>query len=279
MPASITTDRGRQFESALFTSLTKLLGSTRIRTTSYNPQSNGVVERFHCQLKASLKSHLDPSRWTEYLPITLLGIRATVKSDIACSPAELVYGTSMRLPGQFVDPAKDTTLLDCSSFVDQLQHHMAQLSPARTRVTGTAVHIPKDLQSCTHVYVRCDAVRKPLQPPYNRPFLVLGRNDKHFTVSISNKREQVSIDRLKVAYTEAITDESTTTSNSSGTHQAVQDVPAHANTYSPPRAPPSKLPVTPQLPASPQTPPVTRTTKSGRHVRWPKRYVEVNDIG
>ena len=37
-PATITTDRGRQFESALFESLTRLLGSTRFRTTSYHVQ-------------------------------------------------------------------------------------------------------------------------------------------------------------------------------------------------------------------------------------------------
>lgn len=39
-PLTITTDQGTQFESALFTALTRLIGANRIRTTPYHPQSN-----------------------------------------------------------------------------------------------------------------------------------------------------------------------------------------------------------------------------------------------
>ena len=47
VPHIITTDRGKQFESHLFASLTHFLGSTRIRTTAYHPNANGLVERLH----------------------------------------------------------------------------------------------------------------------------------------------------------------------------------------------------------------------------------------
>ena len=52
--ATITTDRGAQFESKLWDDLCNQFGIIRNRTTSYHPQSNGMVERFHRQLKAPL---------------------------------------------------------------------------------------------------------------------------------------------------------------------------------------------------------------------------------
>lgn len=47
VPINVTSDQGVQFESKLFNEFSKFLGFHRIRTTSYHPQSNGMVERFH----------------------------------------------------------------------------------------------------------------------------------------------------------------------------------------------------------------------------------------
>ena len=46
-PEVITTDRGQQFTSGLWQSFVRLLGSFALKTTSYHPQANGMVERFH----------------------------------------------------------------------------------------------------------------------------------------------------------------------------------------------------------------------------------------
>ena len=111
VPSTITTDRGRQFESALWQQLMRLLGSKRIRTTSYHPIANGLVERLHRQLKAALKACPHPTNWTDTLPMVLLGIRTAWKDDIRCTTAELVYGTFLRVPGEFFDESKETPQL------------------------------------------------------------------------------------------------------------------------------------------------------------------------
>lgn len=108
VPSTITTDRGRQFESSLCNKLMTLLGTTRIRTTAYQPIANGMVERFHRTLKASLKAQHNTFSWTISLAHVLLSLRATVKQDIKCTPADLTYGSPLRLPGELFD-AKPTS--------------------------------------------------------------------------------------------------------------------------------------------------------------------------
>ena len=61
------------------------------------------------------------------------------------------------------------------------------------------------LQTCTHVFVQHDAIRKPLQAPYDGTYEVLIRNKKHFTLNIKGHKEVVSMERLKPAFTDLTT--------------------------------------------------------------------------
>ena len=89
-----------------------LLGTKRSRTTSYHPQANGMVERFHRQLKSALKAQPNPDAWMTTLPLILLGIRTALKRDINSTVAEMVYGTTLCLPGEFFTSSSTTSLPD-----------------------------------------------------------------------------------------------------------------------------------------------------------------------
>ena len=197
--STIITDRGRQFESSLWNELTKLLGSKRARTTAYHPQSNGMVERFHCQLKATLKAQPNSQAWMDSLPLVLLGIRTALKEDIHSSAAEMVYGTTLRLPGEFFAPPSSLSS-NPAAFVRQLRAHMQRIQPSPPRSTVRKSQVSDALSTCTHVFVRADNVRKPLQPPYNGPYLVVACADKYFTLNINGRKETVSMDQLKPAH-------------------------------------------------------------------------------
>ena len=134
VPSTITTDRGAQFESALWTELMKYLGTIRLRTTSYHPQANGLIERFDRQLKAVLRAQSTPDSWTESLSLVLLGIRTAVKEDLQFSTAELVYGTTLRLPGDFISSSLLPAPFDYTNYVTRLRCFMVDLKakPPRT---------------------------------------------------------------------------------------------------------------------------------------------------
>lgn len=57
VPTQITTDQGRQFESSLFKEFAKVIGTKVFHTTSYHPQANGQIERWHRFLKNVIKCH------------------------------------------------------------------------------------------------------------------------------------------------------------------------------------------------------------------------------
>lgn len=243
IPARITTDQGRQFESALFKQLNATLGIQHLRTTAYHPQANGIIERWHRALKTALKAKLT-EKWTEELPLVLLGLRSAHKEDLNATPAEMTLGTTLRLPGQFFEPSKQD--VNDGDFIKTLKDIMNRFRPTpTTHHSGSNFFIHNELKNCKHVFVRCDAHTTPLQPPYNGPYEVIKHGEKIFKISIKGKTQNISIDRLKPAFIETNLP-TATTSNNGGDGQNKT-----ATTNS--------------------TPTEHKTTRSGRRVNIPSR--------
>ncbi|GBO38179.1 hypothetical protein AVEN_104464-1 [Araneus ventricosus] len=111
----------------------------------------------------------------------------------------MVYGTNLRLPGEFfMEPSSE---LDPETSVGKLQSYMNNLIPIKTQhPTNQKIFLHKNLKSSSHVFVRIDRVKKSLEPAYEGLFPVLTRQEKYFTVTIKGKNVNISIDRLKPAY-------------------------------------------------------------------------------
>ena len=75
VPMTVVTDRGCQFTDELCSTMCKKLHIFHRTTTSYYPKSNGIIERVHRNLKASLRAKCTSSSWTSELPWILLGLR------------------------------------------------------------------------------------------------------------------------------------------------------------------------------------------------------------
>lgn len=176
-----------------------MVGFQHKRTTAYHPQCNGLVERLHRQLKAAIVCHENQS-WTEALPLVLLGLRSALKDDIHASPAELVYGETIRLPGDFFHESAPETI-DLTDFITRLRKVMYEIKPVpATRHCDKKVFIHKDLTTASHVFLRDDTVRGALKPAYSGPHEVLERKGKIYKIIVKGKEQTVSVDRLKPAY-------------------------------------------------------------------------------
>ena len=129
----------------------------------------------------------------------MLGLRTAPKEDLQCSTAEMVYGQPLRVPGDFLPNASAPWSASAQQVCLQDAAEIFALIP--TAQHGTQVsRVPADLRSAEHVFIRHDAHRGPLRPPYDGPFRVLEHGDKHLVVDLGGKAERVSVDRVKAAH-------------------------------------------------------------------------------
>jgi cleavage and polyadenylation specificity factor subunit 1 len=135
------------------------------------------------------------------LPLVLLGLRSAWREDPDCSPAELVYGTSLCLPGEAFSQHESRTCQPSALFLTSLQQSMRKLlPPAPLFHGGSPSFVPNNLSATGYVFVRRDSHKGPLQRPYTGPFKILRTNSKFFTVLVNGKSDVISVDRLKPAF-------------------------------------------------------------------------------
>ena len=99
-PSVLLSDQGAQFMSSLVKETCDYLLVTKINTTAYHPQTNGLTEKFNgtlCQI-LSIYGKENQSNWDELIPTALFAYRTSIQETTLQTPFETLYSRTPRLP-------------------------------------------------------------------------------------------------------------------------------------------------------------------------------------
>jgi hypothetical protein len=114
IPAEILTDQGSNFQSETMAELCKQLGTKQLRTTSYQPQTDGAIERFNQNLGNMLTTHThnNPREWDEHLGYIFAAYNTTPHSSTGDTPFFLLKGRDAIEPTDLRPPLRNRYLED-----------------------------------------------------------------------------------------------------------------------------------------------------------------------
>ena len=198
LSSDISSDRGPQFTSQLWQDLSDLLRTKLHWTMPYHPQANGLMERFHRSMKTSLRACCLSPSWISKLPWVMLGLRTMPKDELGTSPAELVFGSPLTVPGEFLSHGQGEPVPE---LLHRLCDNVADLQPIPpVHHASPTTSSPTSLLLAKFIFIHHDGHKSPLQPRYDGPFHILDPGDKFFKVQFSHHVETISIDRLKITH-------------------------------------------------------------------------------
>ena len=129
----------------------------------------------------------------------MLGARSAVKELLGRSAAEIVYGTTLRLPSEFSHKYNVDAHTDLDNYFDKLLVAMShlRLCPPRDSIRNNIFQY-KEIDTCSHVFLQRIAIAPPLTAPYDGPYKVIVRSG--MKILVEGKVETVSLDRVKPAH-------------------------------------------------------------------------------
>lgn len=151
--------------------------------------------------------------WTRSLSTVMLGLRSNV---LKCgySPADYVYGTSIRLPGKFTLPQEKE--IDSDKFITEFKNYINLIKPIPViHNDKRQVFVHRELKDSSQVFLRVGPAHRSLQRPYSGPHKVIQHtSDRVYEIEINGKNKRVSIENLKPSF--FLRDEQPTNSNRNG---------------------------------------------------------------
>ena len=183
----------------------------RIKTTAFNPQSNGSLERSHHALGEFLKQYTSAdSDWDDWLDLAILKSNTCVSESTKHTPYEVVFGRLSRLPSS--DPFRKLDLLP--NYNGYLVDLVTRLNGIRTLVYDNLVaaknkskkyydrHInPRNFKIGDYVYLLKGPKLNKFGDHYTGPHKILEIIDNtNVRIALNKTNKVVHANRLRISH-------------------------------------------------------------------------------
>ena len=215
-PKKILSDRGKQFLSKLSLAIFSYLGSTKLSTTPYCPQTDGLTERFNHTLISAISMYVSDHQrdWDQLIPYALLAYRTSHHASSGLTPFQLLYRREAYLPLDRIMPTGE----EIDSFTpDQWSQELHERLQEAYATAAAANQLAKEAQQRNYDKKRRDIsfeeneevlwynpkiipgkVQK-LAKPFEGPYIISEKkNDNVYVIKNATGSEHVvNIERLK----------------------------------------------------------------------------------
>lgn len=130
----IQSDQGTNFTSKVFSQRLNEFGVKHLLVSTYHPESQGALEHwctgalvhwYYQRFKSMLRKFCIETgkEWVEGLPLIMFAVRESLQESLGLSPAELVFGHTIRGPLKLISEqllsrsSSPMSVLDCQLFL------------------------------------------------------------------------------------------------------------------------------------------------------------------
>ena len=120
-PRALLSDLGSNFISKLARSVYNLLDIHKLNTSSYHPQTNGLVEKFNSTLKTMLRMYvdLDQRNWAKFIPYCVFAYNTSRQETTRYTPYYMLFGRSATLPVDVMSTTEDEIYTNEDEFIQK----------------------------------------------------------------------------------------------------------------------------------------------------------------